>query len=454
MPQSVLKQPKGVRSPASPSALLVQGGRPLHGEVVLRGAKNSASKVMIVALLSEEPSAARNVPQVEDTKIAGRLIEAYGGRVAADADRGLLEIDAKNLHPAGAETLTAIAGKKSRIPILFAGPLLVRCGEAVIPPLGGCEIGPRPIDFHLEALRKMGAVVENLPGGGVRLTAKKLSGAKIDFPYPSVGATEQVLFASVLAEGVTEIGNAAVEPEILDLISVLQKMGATISVGAGRTIAVSGVKRLHGFDHIIPPDRIEAASWASAAAATDGKIFVRNARQQDLMTFLNKLRAIGGAFEVQDGGILFFREGTMKPIALETDVHPGFMTDWQQPFTVALTQAEGVSIIHETVYESRFNYVEALQKMGARIQLFRECLGGSRCRFGAREHLHSAVVVGKTPLYGADITIPDLRAGFSYVIAALAAEGTSTIRNVSVIDRGYENFLGKLRALGADVKLD
>jgi UDP-N-acetylglucosamine 1-carboxyvinyltransferase len=279
-----------------------------------------------------------------------------------------------------------------------------------------------------------------------------LAGCKTSLEYPSVGATEQVLLSAVLAEGVTELSNAAVEPEIIDLIAVLQKMGAIISVDTDRQITVIGVERLRGFDHAAMPDRLEVASWACAAAATGGRVFVRNARQLDMMTFLNKYRQIGGDFEVSEEGIAFWRAGDfLHSIALETDVHPGFMTDWQQPFVVALTQAAGVSVVHETVYEDRFGYVSALNQMGAQIQLYRECLGSRHCRFGQRNYLHSAVVVGPIRLRAAETTVPDLRGGFSYVIAALVAEGVSTIRNARVIWRGYEDFSSKLQGLGAEV---
>jgi UDP-N-acetylglucosamine 1-carboxyvinyltransferase len=279
-------------------------------------------------------------------------------------------------------------------------------------------------------------------------------GNKIRLDYPSVGATEQVILAAACAEGVTELSNAAIEPEIMDLIMVLQKMGATISVDIDRRITILGRKRLRGFDHYAIPDRLEAASWASAAIATNGRIFVRNARQVDMMTFLNKYRQIGGDFRASEEGIEFMRaERTerLRSTALETDVYPGFSTDYQQPFVIALTQASGVSIVHETVYEQRFGYIEALNRMGAQIQLYRECLGPLPCRFGQRNHKHSAVIVGPTPLHGAVIDIPDLRAGFSYVIAALVAEGRSTLLNTHYVERGYENLTGKLLALGAEL---
>jgi UDP-N-acetylglucosamine 1-carboxyvinyltransferase len=211
------------------------------------------------------------------------------------------------------------------------------------------------------------------------------------------------------------------------------------------------VKSLTGYSHRALFDRNEAASWAAAALATKGDIFVGGAQQQEMMTFLNVFRKVGGAFEIEDEGIRFYHPGgELNPVVIETDVHPGFMTDWQQPLVVALTQAKGLSIIHETVYENRFGFTEALVEMGAQIQIYRECLGGTPCRFGQRNYNHSAVLSGPTKLTAADIRVPDLRGGFSHMVAALAAEGTSNVTNVQLISRGYEHFLQKLEDLGAD----
>ena len=293
--------------------------------------------------------------------------------------------------------------------------------------------------------------MEKRPGGISISAPKGLKGAKLELPYPSVGATEQVLLTAVRAEGITELSGAAVEPEILDLIAVLQKMGAIITVQTDRVIRIEGVPELTGYNHRALPDRNEAASWASAALVTKGDIYVEGANQQDLTAFLNIYRKIGGAFDVDDDGIRFYHPGgKLNPLVLETDVHPGFMTDWQQPVVVALSQADGVSIVHETVYENRFGFTDALIRMGANIQVHRECLGSIPCRFGQRNFLHSAVISGPVKLKGAEIDIPDLRGGFSHLIAALAAEGTSRVTGVELINRGYEHFLDKLEGLGAD----
>ncbi len=434
--------------------LYVNGGTPLQGTITVRGAKNFVSKAMVASLLGETASVLRNVPQIRDVGVVSGLLELHGVNVKYDTDAGIIDLDPSNVETAHMADIDAHAGS-SRIPILFCGPLLHRLGEAFIPDLGGCHIGDRPIDFHLEILRRFGAIVDKRENGIHLRAPKRLQGTKLELPYPSVGATEQLLLTAVRAEGITELRNAAIEPEIMDLIAVLQKMGAIISVDTDRVIRIEGVDRLVGFNHTALGDRIEAASWASAALATGGDVTVKGATQPEMMTFLNTFRKVGGQFDVQDDGIRFWHPGgELRSIVLETDVHPGFMTDWQQPLVVALTQATGLSIVHETVYENRFGFTEALRKMGATIQVYKECLGGGDCRFGQRNFHHSAVISGPTPLAAADIEVPDLRGGFSHLIAALAAKGTSTVRGISLIDRGYENFQDKLVALGADVSRD
>ncbi|WP_159621975.1 UDP-N-acetylglucosamine 1-carboxyvinyltransferase [Ruania rhizosphaerae] len=431
------------------SHLQVHGGTPLQGEITVRGAKNFVSKAMVAALLGEDTSELRNVPEIRDVNVVAGLLRLHGVQVERDVPGGVVRLDPRNVEIAHKADIDTHAGA-SRIPILLCGPLLHRLGEAFIPDLGGCRIGDRPIDYHLEILRQFGAQVDKLDTGILITAPRGLHGTKVDLPYPSVGATEQLLLTAVRAAGVTELRNAAIEPEIMDLIAVLQRMGAIISVDTDRVIRVEGVPRLGGFTHAALPDRIEAASWASAALATRGDVYVRGARQPDMMTFLNTFRKVGGEFDIDDDGIRFRHPGTeLASIVLETDVHPGFMTDWQQPLVVALTQATGLSIVHETVYENRFGFTEALRQMGATIQVYRECLGGLECRFGQRNFFHSAVVSGPAPLRAADIEVPDLRGGFSHLIAALAAEGTSQVRGIELINRGYENFTGKLEALGA-----
>ena len=432
------------------SQITINGGKPLTGRVDLKGSKNLVTKAMVAALLGDTPSTLFDVPFISDVEVVSRLLNLHGVTINHDERTGDMILDPSRVEQARMTDIDAYAGS-SRIPILFCGPLLHRLGEAFIPGLGGCEIGSRPVDFHFDVLRSFGAVIEKHPGG-TRLSAPEgLKGTKIELPYPSVGATEQVLLTATIAEGKTELTGAAIEPEIIDLISILQKMGAIISVDTDRVIRIEGVKSLKGFTHRAIFDRNEAASWAAAALATGGDIYVGGAKQVEMMTFLNVYRKVGGQLEIGDDGIRFYHPGSeLQPVVIETDVHPGFMTDWQQPLVVALTQAQGLSIVHETAYEQRFGFTDALKQMGANIQIYRECLGGHPCRFGQRNFNHSAVVSGPTKLLGADIRVPDLRGGFSHVVAALAAEGESNVSNVQLISRGYERFLQKLEDLGAD----
>lgn len=433
--------------------LRVEGGKPLRGQINVRGAKNLVPKAMVAALLGDTPSVISNVPHIRDVEVVSGLLRVHGATVDFDAKAGVLSIDPSAIETASSASINAHAGS-SRIPILFCGPLLHRLGRATIPDLGGCHIGDRPVNFHLEILRRFGAKVDRTDGA-LHLTTngRRLQGTTIDLPYPSVGATEQTLLTAVRAEGKTVLTGAAVEPEIIDLIDVLQKMGAIISVDTDRTITIEGVDALEGFNHRAIPDRIEAGSWACAALTTGGDITVLGARQTAMSAFLNVFRKVGGAFEVKEEGIRFYHPGgELHSMAMETNVHPGFMTDWQQPLVVALTQAKGLSIVHETVYENRLGFTNALNQMGANIQLYRECLTGAECRFGARNYYHSAVIAGPTPLHGSDIVVPDLRGGFSYLIAALAAEGISHVKGISLIDRGYADFMDKLYALDAQVQ--
>ena len=433
--------------------LRVEGGKPLRGYINVRGAKNLVPKAMVAALLGDTPSVISNVPHIRDVEVVSGLLRVHGATVDFDAKAGVLSIDPSAIETASSASINAHAGS-SRIPILFCGPLLHRLGRATIPDLGGCHIGDRPVNFHLEILRRFGAKVDRTDGA-LHLTTngRRLQGTTIDLPYPSVGATEQTLLTAVRAEGKTVLTGAAVEPEIIDLIDVLQKMGAIISVDTDRTITIEGVDALEGFNHRAIPDRIEAGSWACAALTTGGDITVLGARQTAMSAFLNVFRKVGGAFEVKEDGIRFYHPGgELHSMAMETNVHPGFMTDWQQPLVVALTQAKGLSIVHETVYENRLGFTNALNQMGANIQLYRECLTGAECRFGARNYYHSAVIAGPTPLHGSDIVVPDLRGGFSYLIAALAAEGISHVKGINLIDRGYADFMDKLYALDAQVQ--
>lgn len=427
--------------------LRITGGKVLSGEVTVAGAKNAASKMIIATLLTADDVTLHNVPLQQETDIARELVHMLGGKS---------ELTDHALHLRVAEIASSSAmqlSRKNRLAVLALAPLLHRTGEAFVPTLGGDKIGPRPVNFHLDALEKMGAIIE-IDTDGYRATAPLgLQGTIIELPYPSVGATETVLFAGVLAKGRTVLKNAAIEPEIVDLIMMLQKMGAIIELRAGREIAITGVERLHGCVHRVLPDRLEVASFAALALGTRGNIFVRGAKHRDVITFLNAVRQLGGDYEVTPEGIRFIGKPEYRGMQIETDTAPGFSTDWQQPFCVLLTQAEGISVMHETVMEERFAYTKTLVDMGADITLFENCLGEISCRFKDRNHRHSAVIKGPMPLRAHDMVVPDIRAGLAYVLAALIAEGVSSLTGVEHLERGYEDLYGKLRSIGADIEI-
>jgi UDP-N-acetylglucosamine 1-carboxyvinyltransferase len=428
------------------SKFLIKGGNPLYGNVKISGAKNSATKILVASLLTSEKCELQNVPnKINDLIVTRDICSLLGSNISFSGD---------NLTVTTGQITNSIIpkelGNQNRIAILIAGPLLHRTGRAEIPIPGGCRIGSRPVNFHIEGLKKLGCKVETNDFYYI-LHTDGLIGTNIHLDYPSVGATENILIAATLAKGRTIISNAAVEPEIMDVIKFLQKMGAIIEINTDRKIIIEGVDKLYSASHSIIPDRNQAASFACAGLASKGDIFIEDANQDDLISFLNAVRRIGGKFEIQNNGIRFFYDGQFKSVAIETNVHPGFMTDWQQPFVILLTQANGISIVHETVYEKRFGYIEALKKMGADIELYNTCLGGLDCRFKNLEYFHSAVVKGPTPLAAAEITIPDLRAGFSYLVAGVIAKGESKINGAYYIDRGYENIDLKLRDLGVDI---
>jgi len=411
---------------------LIEGRTPLYGEVRLSGAKNAVTKMIIASLLTGEPCLLRNIPLIGDLDLTLALCRDMGSEI--ELQDHTLSIATPSIN---SSVVSTEVGGLNRMAIITVGPLLHRCGEADIPKPGGDRIGARPIDFHLNGLRQMGAeVVER--GKRYHFSAPNgLKGATIHLPFPSVMATENFLISASLAKGVTVIQNAALEPEIIDLIKFLQKMGAIIEIKVDRRIVVEGVERLHAASHTLLSDRNEAVSLAIAAYLTKGNVYLRGAQQDTLLTFLNTLSKMQLRFEIDDEGIYFLGDGCKPPaIVLETDVHPGFMTDWQQPFAVLLTQAEGMSVVHETIYEDRLEYVTELNKMGAVIEVLDE---------------RHARIAGPTPLHGREVEIADLRAGATLVLAALAASETSVISGVEHVDRGYEQIESKLVGLGAQI---
>lgn len=432
----------------------IKGGNPLNGKVKAAGAKNATTKLLVASLLSDQRCIFSNVPNILEVEITVDLCQEIGSEIHWDKKEGVIEIVTKHLKTT---YIPQRFSGSNRIPILMIGALLGRTDEDIIvPTAGGCKIGRRPIDFHLTAMEKLGATIEyremKKEGAYFARAHQGLKGTVIELPYPSVGATENTILASCRAKGTTVIKNAAIEPEIVDLVLFLQKLGVAIVVDVDRTIRIQSAQEFFEVEHTVVTDRIEAASLGMLAISTQGRVFVEGAQHFNMITFLNKLRELGAGFHVRNNGIEFFYRGPLKGgILLETDVHPGFLTDWQQPFVALLTQAEGHSIVHETVYENRFGYTETLKEMGADIQHFTQCLGSVPCRFKSQNYCHSIVVKGPTPLVSKDITIPDLRAGFAYVIAALMAPDVSIISGAHYLDRGYEHLVEKLSSLGADI---
>lgn len=427
-------------------AWLIEPSGPLRGEVQVRGSKNAVTKHMVAAILGDRPSTITNVPEVGDVDITAGILTAIGAGVERHDDAITVT------PPSGALPAVPLSfSGLNRIPVLLLGPLLHLTGEAFVPRVGGDSIGARPVDFHVDVLRALGAEVEVTPEG-ISARCSRLTGARISLPYPSVGATESALLSAALATGKSVIRNAATEPEVLELALFLQRMGAHIELRPDRRIEIEGVDRLRGARTRLAGDRNEAFSYLVAGLLTGGEVRVVGCQQDRLVTAITTLMRMGASVEVDDVGMTASAPNGLVPAAVQTDVHPGFMTDWQTPLMVLFTQAEGMSVLHETVYEDRFVYVPALQKMGGEIELFSTCLGGSACRFHETSHLHSAVVRGRSKLRGAEVEIPDVRAGFSSVIAAAAAEGSSVLRGVHHLERGYHRPADQLRSLGLDLK--
>jgi UDP-N-acetylglucosamine 1-carboxyvinyltransferase len=432
----------------------VRGGKPVTGEIRCHGAKNLATKTIVASMLTSKLVKLYNVPRIGDVQITIDLIK-QAGCDAQWVDDNTLLIDPANVHNGN---ITEPDSGANRIPILLMGPLLHRLGKVKVPVLGGDKIGTRKVDFHVKAMEAFGANVTvaddsyyaELPAG------KRLQGIEIELPYPSVGATETCLFLAVLAEGVSVIKNIAIEPEIMEIITMLRSMGALIFESGNRELRIEGVDKLHQTQLHLIGDRIEAVSWASLAIATNGRIKVKGVGPSQLGNFLSHYEKLGGRYELLgDKEIEFYRgAGELRPLKVETDVFPGFATDWQQPFAVALTLASGMSVIHETVYENRLGFLEALRQFGATTQTTVECLGSQKCRYRNRNHKHSALIFGPAELRSNNLTVqvPDIRAGLAYLIAAAAAEGVTTLTDIDHIERGYGNLKERMQGLNIDLE--
>ena len=431
------------------AAWSVNPSGPLRGDVHVRGSKNAVTKHMVAALLGEGPSVIRQVPEVGDVTITAEILRSLGVGVDHDEAAGIITVEP---HRDVTTVVSQSFSGLNRIPILLLGPLLHRTGEAFVPLVGGDQIGRRPVDFHIDALAALGATIIEQPDG-ILAKATRLRGAKIELPYPSVGATETVLLTAALAEGRTVLRNAATEPEVIELALFLQRMGARIELSPGRKFTIDGVERLKGAETSLAGDRNEAFSYLVAGLVTGGEVRVHGCAQDRLVTAITALHRMGAQFDITDEYIQASAPDGLRPAAVQTDTHPGFMTDWQTPLVVLFTQADGMSVLHETVYEDRLVYVPALQQMGAEIELFSTCLGGESCRFHDTNAVHSAIVKGVSKLRGAEVSVPDVRAGFSSVIAAAIADGSSILHDIHHLERGYHRPLEQFANLGLSISV-
>ena len=417
---------------------IVTGGTPLRGEVRIAGAKNAVLKLMAASVLTDEPCLLRNVPRISDVMIMRETMTDIGfdvRRVGADALR-ITATDADWLF------VPLEAAAKMRASFILLGPLLARFGRVIISNPGGDRIGRRPVDLHVAAMESLGARIDYKNGYYFAEAPSGLRGGHIKFPYVTVMGTENALLAAVLARGSTVIENAAQEPEVDDLIAMLCAMGARIERAAPHRLEIHGVATLGGAEHAVLGDRLEAGTFAIAAAVTGGDVTVRGVAPEHLGAFLEVLDCMGVPVDVLPSsetdapGLRVRAAGTYAPVAVETQPYPGFATDLQAPLAVLMTQADGVSTIHETIYEDRLDYTTELGKMGAVIEVLDE----RRCQ-----------IAGPTALHGREVEIADLRAGATLVLAALAASETSVISGVEHVDRGYEQIESKLVALGAQI---
>jgi UDP-N-acetylglucosamine 1-carboxyvinyltransferase len=426
-----------VAPPSLEPAFIIEGGIPLRGTVPISGAKNAVLKLMAAAVLCDEPCTITNAPRIADVEFILETLRDIG------VEAGWIGDQALRVH---AERLDWLfipleAAQRLRSSFVLLGPLLARAGKVIIPNPGGDRIGRRPVTVHVDGLRQLGAQIDYRHGYYYASAPRGLRGTEVRLAEASVTGTENLIMAAVLAEGQTVIRNAAAEPEVDNLIEFLCAMGANVRRDPSgiHTIVVDGVPRgaLKSASVEVIPDRIEAGSFAVAAAVTGGELFLQHARADHLGAFLDACQEAGIYFAIEDGGLRVGGRPPFRAVQVRTEVYPGFATDLQAPFSLVLTTADGVSVIEETLYEDRFDYTVALERMGARVHVFPP---------------HTAVFHGPSQLRGADAVITDLRAGATLGLAALAAEGASHITGIEHVKRGYENLVGKLSAVGARIR--
>jgi UDP-N-acetylglucosamine 1-carboxyvinyltransferase len=413
-------------------SLMIKGGVPLEGEVQISGAKNAVLPILAATLLTAEPCVIRRVPNLSDVKYMCEILRWLGAEVALKGNT--VRVQARKIKGMADYELV----RKMRGSICIMGPLLGRLNKARVSLPGGCVIGARPINLHLKGFEALGAKI-SIESGYVQAQTRRLRGSELFLggrAGSTVLGTANVMMAAVLAEGVTVIESAACEPEVVDLANFLIAMGAKITGAGSPTLLITGVKELHGAEHEVIPDRIEAATFAIAAAATDGEVTIKGARADHLHAVLDKLKATGVSVTRRGNDMIVKRAGRLRPVDITTLPYSGFPTDVQAQMMALMTLAPGISIITERIFESRFMHVSELTRLGADIEI----------------EGPSAIVKGGRPLSGAPVMASDLRASAALVIAGLAAKGTTTVNRIYHLDRGYENIDGKLRGLGARVE--
>lgn len=412
------------------SQLLVQGGRPLRGEVTIQGAKNSVLPILAATLLTAEQVEVRNCPRLRDVDASVRILRALGCEARWEGES--LLVDTAGLNGCA---ISDILMREMRSSAIFLGAILARCGQAELSYPGGCELGPRPIDLHLNGLRELGAEIDD-SGGLLHCKAARLKGRELVLSLPSVGATENLMLAACGAEGVTTICNAAREPEIEDLQNFLNACGGKVSGAGTSTVTVEGGRQFHGCSYTVMPDRIAAATYLCAVASAGGEGFLRGARERHLSTVTAVLREAGCDIRGTETGIACACRGRPRAVRpVRTAPYPGFPTDAQAVLMAALLRSRGTTVFEENIFENRYRHVDELTRMGADI------------RVAGRV----AVVTGAQTLHGAAVRCTDLRGGAALCVAALAAEGKTHISETDHIDRGYQDIVSDLRALGADI---
>lgn len=412
--------------------LVINGGKPLNGRVRVSSAKNAVLPIIAATMLASTPSRLVEVPHLEDVHTICEVISALGVKVTKDEANQEIRFDTSEITATEAPYELV---RRMRASFLVMGPLLARRREARISLPGGCAIGSRPIDLHLKAFEALGATIEMGDGYVLASAPEGLKGNQIYLDFPSVGATENVIMAASMAEGKTIIENAAEEPEIVDLVTYLNSMGADIRGAGTNVIRIQGVKELKGATHTVIPDRIEAGTYLIAAAMAGGDVYVENALSEHLKPVVAKLKEAGVTVQEDVDGIRVISDGNVKAVDIKTLPYPGFPTDMQAQFMAFTTIAKGTSTVMETVFENRFMHVDELKKMGAQIRI----------------EERRAIVDGVPKLKGTEVRATDLRAGAALVCAGLAAEGVTKVTQLSHIDRGYDNLVGKLKGLGADI---